>query len=269
MPHSIFTAILAACAMLAGLSVGCENADRSETGTVMVFAAASTTDAVQELAALFRNQTGIGVELNFASSGQLARQIESGAPAEVFLSANPRWMDHLADRGLLVEASRVDLLGNRLVVIVPARTRRVPEPPEILTPEAGTVLDGGRLAIGDPDHVPAGAYAMAALESMGWRPLVDNRLVPARDVRSVVTFVQRGEVAAGIVYATDAAASAGVTVTGRFPADAHPPIRYPLARCQQPQANPAAERFHAFLQSEQAGKVFTRHGFEVLGPGGG
>jgi molybdate transport system substrate-binding protein len=178
-------------------------------------------------------------------------------------------MDHLAARSLLVAGSRVELLGNRLVVIAPASTRRVPEPPDPLTPNAAYVLDGGKLAIGDPEHVPAGAYAIAALESMGWRHRVHNRLVPARDVRSVVTFVQRGEVANGIVYATDAAGAAGVKGMGTFPADAHPPIRYPLARCRQPETNPPAEEFYKFLLSEQAAEVFARRGFEVLAPAGG
>ena len=198
--------------------------------------------------------------LSFAASSALARQIMAGAPADLFLSADEPWMDAVQKAGLLRAGTRTTLLGNRLVLIAPAGSR------VRLTPARGfpiaRALGGGRLAVADPDAVPAGKYAKAALTSLGlWRG-VAGRLAPAENVRAAMALVERGAAPLGIVYATDAKASRTVRVVGTFPASSHPPIRYPVAVLKASRHKDAAA-FRAFLLSRQARAIFARHGFSA------
>ncbi len=240
-----------------GLLIGAAPAGAA---TVTVFAAASTAPAVEAAAALFSSQQGVPVRTVFASSSTLARQIVNGAPADLYISANAAWMDHAADANAIEASSRVDLLGNRLVLIAPADStlslRIAPGFP------LAAKLGGGRLAMGDPDHVPAGIYGKAALESLGAWPAVAASVVRAQDARAALALVERGEVAAGVAYATDAAITDGVRIVAGFPADSHPPITYPMAIVTG-RGRPEVRKFYDFLISRAAAAVFERHGFAV------
>jgi len=229
---------------------------------VTVFAAASLTDAVERIAELYETETGTPVRLSFASSSTLARQITAGAPAQIYLSANERWMDRVAEAGLIEPETRVSALGNRLVLIAPADSEL-----EEVTVDGDLDLvalldDGERIAVGDPDHVPAGLYAKSALENLGFWEATADRLARSADVRAALALVATGEAPLGIVYATDAAASADVEVLGRFPEGSHTPITYPFAIVAG-EAEPAVEQLFAFLRGPEATAVFEEAGFSV------
>ncbi|HPF26248.1 MAG TPA: molybdate ABC transporter substrate-binding protein [Steroidobacteraceae bacterium] len=230
--------------------------------SITVYAAASLVDALQEVAADFTRATGIEVRSSFASSALLARQIEAGAGADLYLSADRQWMDYLHTRGVLQSDTRVDLLGNRLVLIAPADTRSAVDLSQPRTLERA--LGSSRLALGDPETVPAGRYARAALQSLGlWRS-VSSRIAYADNVRSALAFVARGEAALGIVYATDARVEPRVRIVAEFAADSYPPVTYPVALTRS--AAPAAARLLLYLRQDAAAKVFRRYGFEVIRP---
>ena len=236
-------------------------APAARAGGLTVFAAASLTDALRDVAASWANAGHVPPRLVFGASSSLARQIEQGAPADLFASADQRWMGDVQAHGLIVPATRRDLLGNRLVLVMPAaQARHV----EIRTGFDLAALLGptGRLALADPAHVPAGIYAAAALRRLGIWPSVARRLAPAEDVRAALLLVERGEAPAGIVYATDAAVSPRVTVAGTFPADSHPPIVYPFALTRRGDTA-EGHAFMAFLQSPAACAIFVRRGFAV------
>ena len=237
---------------------------RAEPETVTIFAAASTTDAVTEIAELYAAESGVAVRPVFAASSTLARQIVQGAPADLYLSANPRWMDHLAERELVAPDSRLDLLGNALVLIAPLASGAEVEIAAGF--DLGGLLDGRPLALADPDHVPAGIYAKAALAHLGVWPQAAGRTAYAANVRAALALVDRGESAAGVVYATDAAIARNVRVLGRFPAGSHPPIRYPLAMIAG-RRSAAVAAFHAFLQGPEAAARFRARGFTLPGAG--
>lgn len=224
-----------------------------------IYAAASTAEALQKIATAFERQTGAAIVPVFAGSGTLARQIAEGAPAGLFLSADERWMEWLAARKLIDPASRIDLLANRLILITPA------DAPLTFSFETGqdlaTALGSGRLALADPDAAPAGAYAREALRHLGLWDGVQNRLVLGASVRTVLAWVARGEVRAGIVYQSDARLTEKVAVTALVPEEAHAPVRYPLAL--MPTASPAARDFYAFLRGDTAAAIFADHGFLV------
>lgn len=228
---------------------------------LMVYAAASLKNALDEIAAGWQAQTGTTVTLIYAASSAAAKQIAAGAPADVFLSADLAWMDHLDTHALIEPRSRVDLLGNRLVLIAPrGRGVRARIAPGFAL---ARLLGEGRLALGDPAAVPAGRYARAALESLGvWAP-VEARIAPAENVRAALLFVSRGEAPFGIVYRTDAAADPGVEIVDTFPEASHPPIVYPIARLAASR-HPGARAFIAHLRTDAARRVFERHGFRVL-----
>jgi molybdate transport system substrate-binding protein len=191
---------------------------------VTVFAAASLTDV---LPAILRAAGHADVRYSFASSSVLARQIEQGAPAHVFVSADEPWMDYLQQRGLLEAGTRRNFAGNRLVAV---RAGAAPlSAPEETAHALRAALAGGRIATGDPAHVPVGRYAEAALKALGLWADAAPRLVRAENVRSALAFVERGEADSGIVYATDAALAPRVQAAARFPRSSHPPIRYPAA----------------------------------------
>jgi molybdate transport system substrate-binding protein len=244
----------AALAFLAGVLAVPEPANAK----ILVFAAASTTGAVGEIAEIYGTR-GLGeVRAAFAGSSALARQIVAGAPADIYISANPKWMDYLADEHAIEADSRIDLVANGLVLVAPADSRLA------LRIEPGFPLaeglDGGRLAMGDPDHVPAGIYARAALIDLGVWPALVGHLALTADVRAALALVERGEAAAGIVYATDAAITSRVRLVDTFPPDSHPPIAYPAAMVAG-RDRPEVRRFFAFLTSAEAAAVFARHGF--------
>jgi len=228
---------------------------------VLVFAAASTKDAVEEIGRLFA-AAGLGeVTPVFAASSTLAKQIENGAPADLYLSADVRWMDYLAERDLVAPGSRIDLLGNRLALVAPRNSDWTLD----LAAGAPLVerLGESRLAMGDPDHVPAGRYGKAALEALGFWSAVEPKLARASDVRAALALVERGEAAAGIVYTSDAAASKHVRVVDTFPASSHPAIVYPLARVAG-HDRPEVLAFYDFLAGPEARAVFADHGFILL-----
>ena len=228
---------------------------------VVVFAAASLANALDEAARLFEQQGGAHAKISYAASSTLAKQIESGAPAEIFISADLDWMDYLEKRHLIRAPTRENLLGNRLVLVAPADSAAKVE----IKPGLDLIglLGGGRLAMADPDSVPAGKYGRAALEKLGIWNSVKAAVAPAENVRAALAFVSRREAPFGIVYATDAAADLGVKVVGIFPDDTHPPIVYPVALTADSK-NPNAARLLDFLSSPAAKPIFEKQGFTVL-----
>jgi molybdate transport system substrate-binding protein len=228
---------------------------------VTVFAAASLTDALRDIATEWTRRGQPSPRLSFGSASTLARQIEQGAPANIFASADAKWMDYLAERHLIADGTRQDLVGNELVLIVPAD-----HPVQIALNaafDAARLLGpDGKLATGDPAHVPVGIYAEQALRKLGMWDAIAPRLARTDDVRSALLLVERGEAAAGIVYATDAEAAKNVVVAGVFPATTHDPITYPFALTA---AGDTAEAraFIAFLSGPEARAVFLRRGFKV------
>ncbi len=229
--------------------------------SVTVFAAASTTNAVTDIAKMFEASHPVKVLLSFASSSTLAKQIGEGAPADVFLSANPQWMDYLAEKNEIVPESRVDLLSNRIVLIAPKDSPVDNVAVDSALDMAG-LLKGGYLAMGDPDHVPAGKYGKQAFEKLGLWAAIQDRIARAKDVRAALTLVERAESPLGQVYATDAAISDKVKVVGVFPEDSHPPITYPAALIAG-KDNAAARDFLVFLRGPDARAVFEKYGFSV------
>jgi molybdate transport system substrate-binding protein len=227
---------------------------------LLVFAAASLTNAVQELAADYEKTAHIEVKSSFEASSSLARQIEAGARADVFFSADTAWMDYLQQRNLIEPATRRDLLGNTLVLIAPAdsqiKLKIAPNFP------LAAALGKGRLATGDPDSVPVGRYARSALTSLGVWAEVAPRMVRAENVRDALMYVARGEAPLGIVYGSDALVDKAVRVVDTFPANTHEPIVYPLALTRTAQS--AAAAFEAYLASPHAEKIFVKYGFTVL-----
>jgi len=229
--------------------------------TVTIFAAASLKNALDDIAALWKTQTGGAVALSYASSFPLARQIDAGAPADLFFSADEASMNFLAEKNEIVPASRVNLLGNELVVIAP-KTSALDKLD--FTPTAFlAALGSGRLAMGDPASVPVGKYGQAAFEKLGLWADVQPRLALADNVRSGLLYVSRGETPLGVVYATDANAAPEVKVIARFPANTHAPIVYPVALTKAAKGD-APEKFLAFLKGPEARKSFEKQGFTVL-----
>jgi molybdate transport system substrate-binding protein len=251
---------LALCAvlLLSSLSSARVEAQAAQSDRpVLVFAAASLTDVLQEIGAAYTEQTGKSLRFSFAASSTLARQIEVGANAEVFVSADVQWMDYLHTRGLIDASSRRDVAGNRLVLIAPSSSKAAlrigPNFP------LANALNGGRLAIGDPDIVPAGRYARTALTALGVWNDVARRLVYAENVRTALVYVARGETPLGIVYATDARVEDRVRIVDTFPSETHPQILYPAATMVNARAS--ARAFVEFLGENRAQEVFRRHGF--------
>jgi molybdate transport system substrate-binding protein len=227
---------------------------------ITVFAAASLTDTLQRISEAYTAASGVPVRLSFAASSALARQIESGARADVFFSADEEWMNYLQERKLIQSETRVALLENRLVLIAPSESTvaiDLESKPSLL-PALGA---RGRVAIADPDAVPAGRYGRAALMSLGmWRD-AERRLARAENVRVALMYVARGETPLGIVYATDAQLDRRVRVVDVFPANTHPAITYSVALTAA--ARPAAQAYLEYLRSDAARKIFGEAGFTV------
>jgi molybdenum ABC transporter, periplasmic molybdate-binding protein len=228
---------------------------------VTVFAAASLKNALDMANSAWATQGQPPVTVSYAASSALARQIEAGAPADIFISADLDWMQYLSQKGLLQEDSRANLFGNRLVLIAP----KDHAPPIRIAPgfDLAALLNGGKLAIGEPNSVPAGKYAKAALEKLGLWSVVEKHVAGAENVRAALALVSRGEAPYGIVYQTDAAADPGVAVVGTFAEDLHPPIIYPIALLKSSGAS-AASSYLNFLKSPQAAPFFEKEGFTIL-----
>ena len=232
----------------------------AQAGAVTVFAAASLKDALDQIASAYKSKTGVEAKISYAGSSTLAKQIEAGAPADVFLSADVASMDYLADRRLIDPGSRANLLGNVLVLIAP-KTSKLDEVP--LTKEGlAAALGAGRIATGDLASVPVGRYAKAAFEKLGLWEVVSPHFVFADNVRSALAFVALEEATLGVVYLTDAKSEPRVKIVATFPAAAHPPIVYPVALTRG--ARRAGPPFLNFLKSSEAKAIFRDQGFEVL-----
>jgi len=244
-----------ACGLLARPAV-------AQSSDVLVFAAASLKNALDDITAQYRRDTGKNVRVSLAASSTLAKQIENGAPADIFISADLDWMDYLAKRNLIKPATRKNLLGNKLVLIAPndaaAQVKIQPGFP------LARLLGGGKLAMGDTAAVPVGKYGKAALEKLGVWQSVAGQVAQAESVRAALALVARKEAPFGIVYQTDATAEPKVKVVGVFPADTHPPIIYPIALIAG-STNPDAAAFFSYLLSAKAQPFFVKQGFTVLG----
>ncbi len=229
--------------------------------TVMVFAAASLTESLKEIATGYEKQTGDVVVFNFAASGPLARQIEEGAPADVFFSADEARMDALEKKGLILQATRQSRLSNRLVIVAATDS-----PASIATGADLALPTVKRLALGDPKTVPAGTYARTYLEKQGLWADLERRVVPCESVRAVLAAVEAGNVDAGIVYKTDAAISKKVKVVFEVPAQDGPRISYPVALVKEAKQPEAARKFLTYLAGPEAAAIFTRRAFVLLPP---
>jgi molybdate transport system substrate-binding protein len=229
--------------------------------SLTVFAAASMKNALDEIDAAYTARTGVRIVVSYAASSALAKQIEQGAPADVFVSADTDWMDYAAARKGINEPTRVNLLGNRIVLIAPKDSK-------IDTVAIGPGFDlarlagDGRIATGDVKAVPVGKYAKAALEKLGAWQAVETKFAMAESVRAALTLVARGEAVLGIVYATDARVEPGVKIVGTFPADSHPPIIYPVAATAV--AKPEAVEYLSFLRSSATKAILEKYGFTFL-----
>ena len=229
---------------------------------ITFFAAASTTNAVTEIVKLYESR-GLGkVRTSFASSSTLAKQIANGAPADIYLSANKKWMDYLDKKGAIERDTRINLLGNRIALIVPLKS-------SIQKIDIAKGLDissflgrDGRIAMGDPDHVPAGMYGKKALQNLKLWKQVSRRIAPMKDVRAALVMVEMAETPLGLVYTTDAAVSKKVRVAGIFPLDSHPEILYPVSIVAGRKFD-AGIAFLDFLKTRDAREIFKKYGFEV------
>jgi molybdate transport system substrate-binding protein len=234
---------------------------RAQTQDILVFGAASLKNALDDANARYQRKTGGKVVVSYGASPTLAKQIESGAPADIFISADLDWMDYVAQRKLIKPETRANLLGNKLVLIAPADSNAVlTVGPNFPLAQA---LGGGRLAMADPASVPAGKYGKASLEALGVWASVSGKIAPAQDARTALAYVSRGEAPLGIVYQTDAAADKRVKIVGAFPDSTHPPIIYPIA-VTAVSSNPGVGAYIGFLKSSEARSAFENQGFVVL-----
>jgi molybdate transport system substrate-binding protein len=234
---------------------------RAEPGDVVVFAAASLKSVLDEISTQWQTESGKHTTISYAASSALAKQIENGAPADIFISADLDWMDYLAKKDLIKAASRSNLLGNRLVLIAPQdSTAKIEIVPNF---ELARLLGDGRLALADTNAVPAGKYAKSALEKLGVWTSVHDKIAQAENVRAALILVARQEAPLGIVYQTDAISEPKVKVLATFPTDSHPPIIYPAAQLAT-STNADAAAFLVYLKSAKAKALFEKQGFSVL-----
>ncbi len=228
---------------------------------VLVFAAASLKNALDDVASQWQRETGKRVAISYAASNNLIKQIEQGAPADIFISADPDWMDYGQQKNLIKPETRANLLGNSIALIAPKDSTLS------IKIEKGfdltAALNGGRLAMGNVDAVPAGKYGKAALEKLGAWEGVKDRIAQAENVRAALLLVARNEAPLGIVYQTDAVSDPGVRIIGTFPDDTHPPIIYPAAMTKDSD-NASAADFLKYIRSPAARPAFERQGFNVL-----
>ncbi len=246
--------VLAAAGLIAPAS--------AQDAELTVFAAASMKNALDDVDAAFTKATGVKVSASYAASSALAKQIEQGAPADVFVSADLKWMEYVAGKNLIKPDTRVNLLGNRLVLIAPSDTKLGDVKIEKGFDIARLASDG-RIAVADVKAVPAGLYAKAALENLGSWAAAEPKLAQAENVRATLAFVARGETPLGIVYETDAKIEPKVKIVGAFPESSHEPVTYPVAATATSK-NPATARYLAFLRTAAAKTIFEKYGFSFL-----
>lgn len=237
----------------------------AQSRDVLVFAAASLKNALDEIAAQWQRESGKKAAISYAASNTLIKQIEQGAPAAIFISADLDWMDYGQQKNLIKPDTRSNLLGNRLVLVAPKDSNISAN----IRPgfDLAALLKGDRLAMGNVDAVPAGKYGKAALEKLGAWDGIKDKIAQAESVRAALLLVARGEAPLGIVYQTDAASDPTVKIVGTFPENTHPPIIYPIALTKE-STSPDASAFLNFIRSPAARPIFERQGFTVLGPGG-
>jgi molybdate transport system substrate-binding protein len=236
-------------------------AQGTQDKSITVFAAASMKNALDDADAAFTKQSGVKVVASYDASSALMKQIEGGAPADVFISADLKWMDYGSQKKLIKDGTKVNLLGNELVLIAPKDSKidHVTIGPGF---DLAKLAGDGRIATGDVKAVPVGIYAQAALQKLGIWDAVQPKMAMTANVRAALTLVARGEAVLGIVYATDAKVEPGVKVVAVFPEDSHPPIIYPMAATSG--ARPDATPYLAFLQTQAAKTIFENYGFTVL-----
>jgi molybdate transport system substrate-binding protein len=258
---------IVAALVIGTLALGPAAQPARASAPVVVFAAASLKNALDEASAAWTKETGKTARISYAGSNALAKQIEAGAPADLFISADRAWMDYVETAGLLKPDSRFDLLRNALVLIAPGPRNPGSDPQIALAPDFGTtlthLLGGGKLAMATIDAVPAGKYGKAVLEKLGAWDAVKGQVAQAENVRAALLLVARGEAPLGIVYATDAAADPSIHVLATFPSDSHPPIVYPAALLKDSH-NPDAATLLTFLRGPGARSAFERQGFTVI-----
>jgi len=248
--------------LLAGLFAQAPQAARAQDKTLTVFAAASMKNALDDVNAAYSKATGVKVAASYAASSALARQIEQGAPADVFLSADLKWMDYLEAKKAIKAETRLNLLGNKLVLIAP-KDSKVGNVTIGQGFDLAKLAGDGRIATGDVKAVPVGLYAKTALEKLGAWQAAEPKFAMADNVRSALLLVSRGEAVLGIVYETDAKVEPGVKIIGTFPDNAHEPITYPVAATSI--AKPDATGYRQFLRSKGAKEIFEKYGFTFLG----
>ena len=229
--------------------------------SLTVFAAASMKNALDDVNAAYTAKTGVKISASYAASSALAKQIEQGAPADIFLSADTDWMDYAAKQKTIKTDTRTDLLGNSIVLIAP-KDSSISAVAIATGFDLAKLAGNGRIATGDVNSVPVGKYAKAALEKLGAWDAAAPKFAMAESVRAALTLVARGEAVLGIVYSTDAKVEPGVKIVGTFPADSHPPIIYPVAATTS--AGPQAADYLAFLHSAAAKSIFEKYGFTFL-----
>jgi molybdate transport system substrate-binding protein len=250
-----------AVVVVAVACLGAQQIALAQQKTIVVFAAASMKNALDDADSAYTKKTGVKVVASYAASSALMKQIEQGAPADVFLSADVDWMDYGIKHDLIKTGTRVDLLGNRLVLIAPKDSKigNVSIGPGF---DLAGLAGDGRIATGDVRAVPAGLYAKAALETLGVWAAVEPKMAMAENVRAALVLVARGEAPLGIVYETDARIDPGVKIVGIFPENSHAPIVYPVALTKE--AKPDAASYETFLLTPDTATIFERYGFSVL-----
>ena len=234
---------------------------RAQSSDLVVFAAASLKNALDDINAQWKKETGKEARISYGASSALAKQIENGAPAQMFISADIPWMDYVEKKNLIKADTRSNLLGNRIVLIAPAgKAKTIDIKPGF---DLAKIVGDGRLAMANVDAVPAGKYGKAALEKLGAWDSVSTKVAQADNVRAALLLVSRGEAPAGIVYQTDAAADPKVKIIGTFPENTHPPIIYPIALTASA-TSPDAAAFLAYIRSAKAKPLFEAQGFSVI-----
>ncbi len=255
-----FIAILAAVLLTAALGLLLNPAGAQEK-SITVFAAASMKNALDDVNAAYTKATGVKVIASYAASSALAKQIEGGAPADAFVSADLKWMDYLAEKKAIRGGTRVNLLGNRLVLIAP-KDSGIGKATIVKGFDLEKLAGDGRIATGDVKAVPVGRYAKAALENLGAWAAAEKKFAMTDNVRAALLLVSRGEAALGIVYETDAKVDPGVKIVGTFPENSHEPVTYPVAMTTT--AKPEAAGYLSFLRSQSARSMFEKYGFSFL-----
>jgi len=245
----------------AGLAAGFALPAAAQEKSITVFAAASMKNALDDINAAFTKATGTKATASYAASSALARQLEQGAPADIFASADLEWMDYSVGKKTIKDGTRVNLLGNKLVVIAP-KDSKITEVKVGAGPELATAIGDGRIATGEVNSVPVGKYAKSALEKLGIWASVEKKFAMADNVRAAMALVSRGEAVLGIVYETDAKVDPNVKIVGAFPADSHAPITYPVAATANAKAEATA--YLTFLRSAESRAVFEKYGFTFL-----